>query len=153
MSGQINIKRGDILFADLSPVVGSEQGGTRPVLVIQNNIGNASSPTIIVASITKSKTKATIPTHFYIDTANGLLTEKSMVLFEQIRTIDKCRIKRYVGGLVLNEQQKEEMESCLKTSIFESICSNLFAAKNVIEKETINKPILIGKIIEEDEFF
>ena len=96
MSNYINLKRGDIVYADLSPVIGSEQGGTRPVLIIQNNVGNLKSPTTIVAAITKSQTKATIPTHLNIGTANGCLKEESMVLFEQIRTIDKTRIKRKV---------------------------------------------------------
>ena len=140
-----NLRRGDILFADLSPVIGSEQGGTRPVLVIQNNIGNVNSPTTIVAAITKSKTKATIPTHFYIDTANGLLTEQSMVLFEQIRTIDKCRIKRKVGHLNLSEKELEEMEKCLEISVL---------GKFLNEDNTNNNGImLVGKTIETDEDF
>lgn len=113
----IHIKRGDIVFADLSPVIGSEQGGVRPLLVIQNNIGNFMSPTTIVASITKSKTKAIIPTHYYIGTANGLLSEESMVLFEQIRTIDKSRILRNVGNLSLNKEQISEIEKCISVSI------------------------------------
>lgn len=139
------LKRYDILFADLSPVVGSEQGGTRPVLVIQNNMGNANSPTTIVAAITKSKTKAIIPTHFYIDTANGLLTEKSMVLFEQIRTIDKSRIKRKVGHLSLSEKQQQDLEHCLEISVLGK-CFN----ENLDATENNN---LIGKNIDEDEYF
>ena len=116
-SKNICLKRGDIVFVDLSPVTGSEQGGIRPALVIQNNIGNFMSPTTIVASITKSKTKAIIPTHYYIGTANGLLIEESMVLFEQIRTIDKKRIIRKVGSLPLNIEQVAAMEKCINISI------------------------------------
>ena len=91
------IRRGDIYYADLRPVIGSEQGGVRPVLVIQNDIGNKHSPTTIVAAITGRKTKAALPTHVKI-MAKGLKTE-STVLLEQIRTIDKARLGEYIGRL------------------------------------------------------
>ena len=91
------IRRGDIYYADLRPVIGSEQGGVRPVLVIQNDIGNKHSPTTIVAAITGRKTKAALPTHVAIMTS-GLKTE-STVLLEQIRTIDKARLGEYIGRL------------------------------------------------------
>ena len=91
------IRRGDIYYADLRPVVGSEQGGVRPVLIIQNDVGNKHSPTTIVAAITGRKTKAALPTHVAIMT-NGLKTE-STVLLEQIRTIDKARLGEYIGRL------------------------------------------------------
>ena len=94
-----NILRGDIYFADLSPVIGSEQGGIRPVLIIQNNIGNKHSPTVIVAAITtKTVEKADLPTHCYIGAVNGL-EKPSVVLLEQLRTIDKARLKEYIGHL------------------------------------------------------
>ena len=92
-----NILRGDIYYADLNPVVGSEQGGIRPVLVIQNNVGNRFSPTIIVAAVT-SKTTKSQPTHHALSALYGLDRE-SIVLLEQIRTIDKQRLREYVGAL------------------------------------------------------
>ena len=91
------IKRGEIYYADLSPAVGSEQGGIRPVLILQNDTGNRHSPTTIVAAITSREKKAALPTHVDI-TAAGLKT-KSTVLLEQIRTIDKNRLAEYVGRL------------------------------------------------------
>ncbi len=91
------MKRGEIYFADLSPVVGSEQGGVRPVLILQNDMGNRYSPTTMVAAITGRKTKADLPTHVRISDA-GLKSE-SIVLLEQIRTIDKTRLGEYVGKL------------------------------------------------------
>ncbi len=89
------IKRGEIYFADLSPVVGSEQGGVRPVLVIQNDIGNKYSPTIIAAAITSQLTKAKLPTHIELDKVDGL-PKNSVVLLEQIRTLDKRRLKEKI---------------------------------------------------------
>lgn len=91
------MKRGEIYFADLSPVVGSEQGGIRPVLILQNDTGNRYSPTTMVAAITGRKTKANLPIHVKISAA-GLKSE-SIVLLEQIRTIDKTRFGEYVGKL------------------------------------------------------
>jgi len=93
------IKRGDILYADLSPVVGSEQGGVRPVLVIQNDIGNKYSPTIIVAAVTSQINKAKLPTHVEINAEEYGITKDSVILLEQIRTIDKKRLKEKVGHL------------------------------------------------------
>jgi mRNA interferase MazF len=89
------VKRGDVYFADLSPVVGSEQGGVRPVLVIQNDIGNRFSPTVIVAAITAQIQKAKLPTH--VEMKNCGLPRDSYVLLEQIRTIDKRRLTKYIG--------------------------------------------------------
>ncbi len=91
-----NIKRGEIYFADLSPVVGSEQGGLRPVLVVQNNVGNKYSPTVIVAAITSQINKAKIPTHIELSTYYGL-TKDSVALLEQLRTIDKRRLRDRIG--------------------------------------------------------
>lgn len=92
----MQIKRGDIFYADLSPVVGSEQGGIRPVLIIQNDVGNRHSPTIICAAITSKMNKAKLPTHVEIDATKYNLVKNSVVLLEQIRTIDKKRLKDYI---------------------------------------------------------
>lgn len=91
------IKRGDIFYAELSPVVGSEQGGVRPVLVIQNDIGNKYSPTIIISAITSQINKAKLPTHVEIKANEFGLTKDSVVLLEQIRTIDKKRLREKIG--------------------------------------------------------
>lgn len=93
------IKRGEIYYADLSPVVGSEQGGIRPILVLQNDIGNKYSPTIIVAAITSQINKARIPTHIELSSLSYSLPKDSVVLLEQIRTIDKTRLKQKVSAL------------------------------------------------------
>ena len=92
----MNIRRGDIFFADLRPVVGSEQGGIRPVLIIQNDIGNRHSPTVICAAITSRMNKAKLPTHVEIDAGKYQIVKNSVVLLEQIRTIDKQRLKDMV---------------------------------------------------------
>lgn len=91
------VKRGDIFYADLSPVIGSEQGGVRPVLVVQNDIGNKYSPTVIAAAITSQINKAKMPTHIEIDAKGYGLTKDSVILLEQIRTIDKKRLKEKIG--------------------------------------------------------
>ena len=89
----MNIHRGDIYYADLSPVVGSEQGGVRPVLIVQNDVGNRFSPTVIAAAITSQKAKANLPTHILLDSKTTGLSRDSIVLLEQVRTIDKHRLK------------------------------------------------------------
>jgi len=91
------VKRGEIYYADLSPVVGSEQGGVRPVMIIQNNVGNKYSPTVIVAAITSQINKAKMPTHIEIDAQGYGLSKDSVVLLEQIRTLDKKRLKEKIG--------------------------------------------------------
>ena len=93
------VKRGEIYFADLSPVVGSEQGGMRPVLIVQNNTGNRHSPTVIAAAITSQLGKARLPTHIELCGASCGLSRDSMVLLEQIRTIDKSRLRERMGKL------------------------------------------------------
>ena len=93
------VKRGEIYYADLSPVVGSEQGGIRPVLIVQNDVGNRHSPTVIAAAITSQKDKAKLPTHISVQAATCGLTKDSIVLLEQIRTIDKRRLKDRMGAL------------------------------------------------------
>ncbi len=94
-----SIKRGDIYYADLSPVVGSEQGGMRPVLIVQNDTGNKYSPTVIAAAITSQTGKAKLPTHIELEAKSYGLTKDSVVLLEQIRTIDKTRLKERMGKL------------------------------------------------------
>ncbi|MBE5926677.1 MAG: type II toxin-antitoxin system PemK/MazF family toxin [Lachnospiraceae bacterium] len=89
----MNIKRGDIFYADLRPVIGSEQGGVRPVLVIQNDTGNKHSPTVIVAAITSKMNKAKLPTHIELDSKKCDIVKDSVILLEQLRTIDKKRLK------------------------------------------------------------
>lgn len=93
------VRRGEIYYADLSPVVGSEQGGIRPVLIVQNDIGNRHSPTVIAAAITSQKDKAKLPTHIPVRADSCGLTKDSIVLLEQIRTIDKRRLKDRMGAL------------------------------------------------------
>lgn len=95
----MQIKRGDMFYADLSPVVGSEQGGIRPVLIIQNDLGNKYSPTVIAAAITSQTTKNKLPTHIEIGSDNNGLKADSVVLTEQIRTIDKSRLKEKIGHI------------------------------------------------------
>ena len=95
----MNIKRGDIYYADLSPVVGSEQGGLRPVLIVQNDVGNKYSPTVIAAAITSKMSKARLPTHIDIPGTDAGLSKDSVILLEQVRTIDKKRLKEKMGHL------------------------------------------------------
>ena len=95
----MNIKRGDIYYADLSPVIGSEQGGLRPVLIVQNDVGNKYSPTVIAAAITSKMSKAKLPTHIDVFASQVGLAKDSVILLEQIRTIDKKRLKEKMGHL------------------------------------------------------
>ncbi|MBQ9947276.1 MAG: type II toxin-antitoxin system PemK/MazF family toxin [Oscillospiraceae bacterium] len=93
------VKRGEIYYADLSPVVGSEQGGIRPVLIVQNDIGNKHSPTVIAAAITSQKEKNKLPTHIELNASSCGLAKDSVVLLEQVRTLDKRRLKERMGEL------------------------------------------------------
>ena len=93
------VKRGDIFYADLSPVVGSEQGGMRPVLIVQNDTGNKHSPTVIAAAITSQTGKARLPTHIELSAQSVGLSRDSVILLEQIRTIDKSRLREHMGRL------------------------------------------------------
>ena len=95
----MSVKRGEIYYADLSPVVGSEQGGIRPVLIVQNDVGNKYSPTVIAAAITSQKDKAKLPTHIELNAESCGLSKNSVVLLEQVRTIDKKRLKEKMGEL------------------------------------------------------
>ncbi len=96
---QMSVHRGEIYYADLSPVVGSEQGGIRPVLIVQNDIGNRHSPTVIAAAITSQRDKTRLPTHIELSSKSCGLAKDSVVLLEQIRTIDKRRLKERMGEL------------------------------------------------------
>lgn len=100
------VKRGDIFYADLSPVIGSEQGGIRPVIIMQNDIGNRYSPTVIVAAITSQINKAKLPTHVEISSEEYGLNRDSVVLLEQIRTLDKRRLKEKIGHMTDSDMQK-----------------------------------------------
>lgn len=116
------VRRGDIYFADLSPVVGSEQGGTRPVLIVQNNVGNRYSPTVIAAAITSQIHKAKLPTHIELSGQSFGLTRDSVILLEQIRTIDKRRLREKMG--CLNEQVMGQVDEALAVSFGITIGQN-----------------------------
>jgi len=111
----MNIRRGEIFYAELNPVVGSEQGGTRPVLVIQNDIGNQFSPTTIVAAITSQISKAKLPTHVEVKAKKSGLEKDSVILTEQIRTIDKSRLKEKVA--VLDEETMMKVNEAIEISL------------------------------------
>jgi mRNA interferase MazF len=102
----MSVKRGEIYYADLSPVVGSEQGGVRPVLIVQNDVGNRHSPTVIAAAITSRQDKNRLPTHIEVQADKCGLARDSIVLLEQIRTIDKKRLGDKMGELDLNSMNK-----------------------------------------------
>ena len=109
-----DIKRGELYYADLSPVIGSEQGGVRPVLIVQNDVGNKYSPTVIVAAITSQINKAKIPTHIELSTEYGL-SKDSVLLLEQIRTLDKRRLKEKIG--ILDDKRMKDVNTALLISL------------------------------------
>lgn len=109
------VKRGDIFYADLSPVVGSEQGGIRPVIIIQNDVGNKYSPTVIVAAITSQINKAKLPTHVEISSEEYGLNKDSVVLLEQIRTLDKRRLKEKIGHMT--DSDMEKVDEAIEVSV------------------------------------
>jgi len=102
----MTVKRGEIYYADLSPVIGSEQGGIRPVLIIQNDVGNKYSPTVIAAAITSQQDKTRLPTHISVAAEGSGLQKNSIVLLEQVRTIDKRRLKEKMGNLDISMMDK-----------------------------------------------
>ncbi len=108
------VRRGDIYYADLSPVVGSEQGGTRPVLIVQNDTGNRHSPTVIAAAITSQLGKARLPTHITVPGRESGLAKDSVVLLEQIRTLDKRRLREHMGRL--SEEQMSKVDNAIAVS-------------------------------------
>lgn len=111
----MTVKRGEIYYADLSPVVGSEQGGVRPVLIVQNDVGNRYSPTVIAAAITSQKDKSKLPTHIEIEGASCGLAKDSIVLLEQMRTIDKKRLKEKMGEL--KESKMSSIDNAISVSL------------------------------------
>lgn len=114
----LNIKRGDVYFVDLSPVVGSEQGGQRPVLIVQNDVGNKYSPTVIVAAITAKITKAKLPTHVEIHKEDVGLIKDSVVLLEQVRTIDKKRLIQKLGTLSPELMEKVDLALLISLGLY-----------------------------------
>lgn len=118
--GMEMVKRGELYYADLSPVVGSEQGGVRPVLVVQNDIGNKYSPTIIAAAITSQLEKAKLPTHIQLPAEQYGLPKDSVVLLEQIRTIDKRRLKEKIGALPDNIMARVNEALLISLGFFET---------------------------------
>lgn len=108
------IRRGDLFYADLNPVVGSEQGGIRPVLVIQNDVGNLFSPTVVAAAITSRKAKNSLPTHILLENVPGL-APTSLLLLEQLRTIDRKRLRGYIGRI--SKEKMLEVDAALAISI------------------------------------
>ena len=116
MDNQQNIvRRGEIDYADLSPVVGSEQGGMRPVLIVQNDVGNRYSPTVIAAAITSQQNKARLPTHIEIEARTYGLTKNSVVLLEQVRTLDKRRLRERMG--CLDEKAMQRVDGAIAISL------------------------------------
>ena len=111
----MQVKRGDIYYADLSPVVGSEQGGIRPVLIIQNDVGNRYSPTVICAAITSRMNKAKLPTHIEIDSRRCQIMKDSVILLEQIRTIDKQSLKDMIGHL--DKERMRSVDEAIRVSL------------------------------------
>lgn len=109
------VKRGDIFYADLSPVIGSEQGGIRPVLIVQNDIGNKFSPTVIVTAITSQINKAKLPTHLEISANDFGLAKDSVILLEQVRTIDKKRLREKIGRL--DDARMKSVDDALAISL------------------------------------
>lgn len=108
------VKRGDIFYADLSPVVGSEQGGIRPVLIVQNDVGNKYSPTVIIAAVTSQINKAKLPTHIELPGDEYGLSKDSVILAEQVRTIDKRRLKERIGHI--DDALMTQIDTALKIS-------------------------------------
>lgn len=113
------VKKGDIFFADLSPVIGSEQGGVRPVIVIQNDIGNKYSPTVIVAAITSQINKAKLPTHVEIRAGEHGLNKDSVILLEQLRTVDKRRLRERIGRMEGDAMEKVNEALVISLGIIE----------------------------------
>ena len=117
------IKRGELYYADLSPVIGSEQGGVRPVLVVQNDVGNKYSPTVIAAAITSQINKAKLPTHIELSAIDYGLSKDSVVLLEQIRTLDKKRLKERIGELPLSTMERVNTALLISLGFTEKVTS------------------------------
>ncbi|MBO5845372.1 MAG: type II toxin-antitoxin system PemK/MazF family toxin [Clostridia bacterium] len=132
----MSVKRGDIYYADLSPVVGSEQGGLRPVLIIQNDVGNKYSPTVIAAAITSRLGKTKLPTHIDIYADQVGLARDSVVLLEQVRTLDKRRLKEKMGHL--NERLMSEVNNAIAVSFG--------LGEGIVAEETVQSTITDGEV-------
>ena len=129
------VKRGDIYYADLSPVVGSEQGGLRPVLIIQHDVGNKYSPTVIAAAITSRMGKTKLPTHIDVHAERAGLSRDSIVLLEQLRTLDKRRLKERLGHL--DEQTMREIDAAIAVSLGLVPRETVYAARVVAQRPTL----------------
>ena len=140
------IKRGDIFYADLRPVVGSEQGGIRPVLIIQNDTGNKHSPTVICAAITSRMNKAKLPTHVELDASRYQLVKDSVVLLEQVRTIDKKRLKDKVCHL--DNQMLKEVDRALGDASIIAAMSCQYAGYSAMgeQADEVNRQFSVEKI-------
>ena len=132
-----SVKRGDIYYADLSPVVGSEQGGLRPVLIIQNDVGNKYSPTVIAAAITSRMGKTKLPTHIDVYAERAGLSRDTIVLLEQLRTLDKWRLRERIGHL--DEEMLGEIDTAIAVSLGLVPRSTVYAAR-VSTADAINLP-------------
>ncbi len=137
----MNIRRGDIFFADLRPVVGSEQGGIRPVLVIQNDMGNRHSPTVICAAITSKMNKAKLPTHVALEVKKYDIIKDSVILLEQIRTIDKSRLREKVCHLDDEILSRIDKALCVSLALEDGCRNTEIFHKGAATKETTEKEI------------
>ena len=133
------IRRGELYYADLSPVVGSEQGGIRPILIVQNDTGNKYSPTVIAAAVTSKMTKAKLPTHIELERGEFGLLKDSVILLEQIRTLDKRRLKERIGELSPLKMQKVDVALLISLGFNEPTPSNIPTLPNVaFEPQNVN---------------
>ena len=134
----MSVKRGDIYYADLSPVIGSEQGGLRPVLIVQNDIGNRYSPTVIAAAITSRMSKAKLPTHIDIFAGEVGLAKDSVILLEQIRTLDKRRLKEKMGHL--DDEVMNHVNTAIAISFGLGTPEEDFAARAMMQQISYETP-------------
>ena len=142
-----SVKRGDIYYADLSPVVGSEQGGLRPVLIIQNDVGNKYSPTVIAAAITSRMSKTKLPTQIDVYAERAGLSRDSIVLLEQLRTLDKRRLREKLGHL--DEQMMGEIDTAIAVSLGLVPRSTVYAARegsSLQVSETVSPPAAVAAV-------
>lgn len=131
----MSVKRGDIYYADLSPVVGSEQGGLRPVLIVQNDVGNKYSPTVIAAAITSQISKAKLPTHIDVFADSYGLAKDSVILLEQIRTIDKKRLKEKMGHL--DDTLMSRVDDAISVSFGLPVASGITQSEETLSQSSI----------------
>ena len=142
------IRRGDIYYADLSPVVGSEQGGLRPVLIIQNDIGNRYSPTVIAAAITSRVGKTRLPTHIDIYASQVGLAKDSVILLEQIRTLDKRRLKEKMGHL--DDRVMDTVNTAIAISFGLGTAKQDAEARAMMQRSGYNAPIAVASVAESE---